>query len=130
VTERLLEFPAPRSARLQVLARADTGFVSGMAYSALRGYGLTHPTVGELRTGYAELCVPYPFEGGQSIYVGEFLLTEVEVFAEADDKDRLKLAVGYGAVFGRTRTRPSPVPFWTGSWSRAERIPPRMKNSC
>lgn len=105
ITENLLEFPAPRSARLQTLARADTGFISGLAYSALRGYGLVHPTVGELRTGYAEICVPYLFDDAQSIYVGEILITEAETFTEADDKDRLKLAVGYGAVFGRNENK-------------------------
>lgn len=105
VTENLLEFPAPRSARLQTLARADTGFVSGLAYSALRGYGLVHPTVGELRTGYAEICVPYLFDDTQSIYVGEILITEAETFTEADDKEKLKLTVGYGAVFGRNENK-------------------------
>lgn len=105
VTENLLEFPAERSARLQTLTRADTGFISGIAYSALRGYGLVHPTVGELRTGYAEICVPYLFDEAQSIYVGEILITEVETFTEADDKDKLKLAVGYGAVFGRNENK-------------------------
>jgi alpha-D-ribose 1-methylphosphonate 5-triphosphate synthase subunit PhnI len=105
ITENLLEFPAPRSARLQTLARADTGFISGLAYSALRGYGLVHPTVGELRTGYAEISVPYLFDDTQSIFVGEILITEAETFTEADDKDRLKLAVGFGAVFGRNENK-------------------------
>lgn len=105
VTEELLEYPAPRSARLQTLARADTGFISGLAYSALRGFGMEHPTVGELRTGYVELTVPYLFDEGQSLYIGEILITEVECFTKADDKDQLKLAVGYGAVFGRSETK-------------------------
>lgn len=105
ITENLLEFPAPRSARLQTLTRADTGFISGLAYSALRGYGLVHPTVGELRTGYAEICVPYLFDDIQSIYVGEILITEAETFTEKDDKDKLKLTVGYGAVFGRNENK-------------------------
>jgi alpha-D-ribose 1-methylphosphonate 5-triphosphate synthase subunit PhnI len=105
VTENLLEFPADRSARLQTLSRADTGFISGLAYSALRGYGLAHPTVGELRTGYVELCVPYLFDSEQSIYIGEILITEVETFTEADDRDKLKLSVGYGAVFGRNENK-------------------------
>ena len=99
VTQNLLEYPAPRSARLQTLARADAGFLSGMAYSAL------HPTVGELRTGYVELCVPYLFAQDESICIGEVLLTEVECFTEADDQDKLKLAVGYGAVFGRNENK-------------------------
>lgn len=105
VTEHMLEFPAPRSARLQTLSRSDTGFLSGLAYSALRGFGQVHPTVGELRTGYAELCVPYLFDETESIYIGEILLTEVESFTEADDKNQLKLAAGYGAVFGRNENK-------------------------
>ena len=43
VTEKLLEFPAARSARLQTMTRADTGFLSGLSYSVLRGFGQVHP---------------------------------------------------------------------------------------
>ena len=111
VTVDMLEFPSSRSARLQTLARADTGFVSGLAYSALRGFGQVHPTVGELRSGYVELYVPYPGSEGESIYIGEILITEVECFNTTDEKatpsasNQLKLAVGYGAVFGRNETK-------------------------
>ncbi len=105
VTANLLEFPSARSARLQTLSRADTGFISGLAYSALRGFGQVHPTVGELRCGYVELCVPYLFDNNESLYIGEVLMTEVECFTEADDKDQLKLAVGYGAVLGRNENK-------------------------
>ena len=101
----MLDFPASRSARLQTLSRADTGFVSGLAYSALHGFGQVHPTVGELRCGYVELYVPYLPDGKESIYIGEILITEVECFNTADDKNQLKLAVGYGAVFGRNETK-------------------------
>jgi len=105
VTVNMLEFPAKRSARLQTLSRADTGFISGLAYSALRGFGQLHPTVGELRCGYVELCVPYLLDENESIYIGEVLITEVECFNQADDKDQLKLAVGYGVVFGRNENK-------------------------
>jgi alpha-D-ribose 1-methylphosphonate 5-triphosphate synthase subunit PhnI len=105
VTANMLEFPAARSARLQTLSRADTGFISGLAYSALRGFGQVHPTVGELRCGYVELYVPYSQDGNESIYIGEILITEVECFNSANDKDQLKLAVGYGAVFGRNENK-------------------------
>jgi len=105
ITMHMLEFPTSRSARLQTLARADTGFISGLAYSALRGFGQVHPTVGELRSGYVELSVPYLFDEKESIYLGEILITEVECFNTADDKDQLKLTVGYGAVFGRSETK-------------------------
>ena len=105
VTVNMLEFPANRSARLQTLSRADTGFISGLAYSALRGFGQVHPTVGELRCGYVELHVPYLLDENESIYIGEILITEVECFNTADDKDQLKIAVGYGAVFGRNENK-------------------------
>ncbi|MCL1927151.1 MAG: carbon-phosphorus lyase complex subunit PhnI [Syntrophorhabdaceae bacterium] len=105
VTANMLEFPAERSARLQTLSRADTGFISGLAYSALRGFGQVHPTVGELRCGFVELHVPYLLDESESIYIGEVLITEVECFNTADDKDQLKLAVGYGAVFGRNENK-------------------------
>lgn len=105
VTQNLLEFPAPRSARLQTLSRADTGFLSGLAYSVLRGFGQVHPTVGELRGGYVEIEVPYLDNADESIWIGEILLTEVEVFNEADDHNQLKLACGYGAVMGRNENK-------------------------
>ena len=105
VTENLLEFPAGRSARLQTLSRADTGFISGLAYSVLRGFGQVHPTVGELRSGYVELEVSYMNSSQESIYIGEILMTEVEAFNQAEDKNQLKLASGYGAVFGRNENK-------------------------
>lgn len=105
VTENLLEFPAPRSARLQTLTRADTGYISGLAYSVLRGFGQVHPTVGELRTGYIDLEIPYILDDNESIYIGEIMVTEVESLNQADDKDKLKLASGYGIVFGRNENK-------------------------
>lgn len=105
VTENILEFPADRSAILQTLTRADTGYISGLAYSVLRGFGQVHPTVGELRCGYVELEVPYMNDEKESIYIGEIMITEVESFNQAEDENQLKLAVGYGAVFGRNENK-------------------------
>ncbi len=105
VTERILEFPAERSAILQTLSRADTGYISGLCYSVLRGFGQVHPTVGELRTGYLELEIPYMNQENESLYIGEILLTEAETFNQAEDESQLKLASGYGAVFGRNENK-------------------------
>ncbi len=113
VTEEILEFPAPRSAKLQTLTRADAGFLSGLAYSSLRGFGQVHPTVGELRSGYIELEVPYLFDENETIYIGEVMATEVECFVEANDENddyndnsrKLRLDVGYGIVFGRNENK-------------------------
>ncbi|MCL4318599.1 MAG: carbon-phosphorus lyase complex subunit PhnI, partial [Firmicutes bacterium] len=61
ITREKLLFPAPRSARLQTLARGETGVLTALAYSSMRGYGAVHPTVGELRVGFAELWIEYPY---------------------------------------------------------------------
>ncbi|GHU64245.1 carbon-phosphorus lyase complex subunit PhnI [Spirochaetia bacterium] len=127
ITQRPLRFPAPRSARLQALARSDSGFTEGLAYAGIRGFGPSHPTVGELRTGTLEVLVPHPIVEGEVLSAGEIILTEVESFfpeedervkaEEGDDplrilgsgqgdkadtsENTLSLGLGYGLVFGR-----------------------------
>ncbi|HEX3140892.1 MAG TPA: carbon-phosphorus lyase complex subunit PhnI, partial [Rhizobacter sp.] len=44
-------YPLPRSARLQMLARADEGWVLGLGYATQRGYAYTHPFGGDIRFG-------------------------------------------------------------------------------
>ena len=109
VTMENLEFPCPRSARLQVLARGDTGFVTGIAYSALRGYGFSnHPTIGELRSGYVDLTIPYLFAEGEQIDLGELLLTQVVSYTALDDGEApgsLTIKEGFGMVFGRCESK-------------------------
>lgn len=110
VTCNLLTFPAPRSARLQTFARSDAGFLGGVAYSSMRGYGAVHPTVSELRSGYVEVCVPYAFDEEEEICVGDILVTEVEALVpsctETDEEfDKMTLAGGYGLIFGRNENK-------------------------
>lgn len=110
VTLNKLPLPAPRSARLQTLARADSGYISGLAYSSLRGFGAVHPTVGELRTGWISVEIPYVLGEDQYIYVGEILVTEVESFVPTskktkDECDEMKVGIGYGCVLGRNETK-------------------------
>lgn len=110
ITLNKLPLPAPRSARLQTLARADTGYVSGLAYSSLRGFGAVHPTVGELRTGWISVEVPYVLAEGEDIFVGEVLITEVESLVPATAKQQdggegLRIGIGYGCVLGRNETK-------------------------
>lgn len=110
VTCNLLTFPAPRSARLQTFARSDSGFLGGIAYSSMRGYGAVHPTVSELRCGYAEVCIPYILDEAESICIGEILLTEVEALVPShtetdEDFDQMTLSGGYGLIFGRNENK-------------------------
>lgn len=104
VTMEKLPIPAPRSAILQTLTRADTGFISGLAYSDIRGFGASHPTIGELRYGKLEIEVAYPLDEGEIWYVGDIFVTEVEgLMGERPDKQGI--GVGYGCVFGRNDTK-------------------------
>lgn len=110
VTSNLLTFPAPRSARLQTFARSDAGFLGGVAYSSMRGYGAVHPTVSELRCGYLEICVPYVLDEEDEICIGEILVTEVEALVpshtETDEEfDKMTLSGGYGLIFGRNENK-------------------------
>lgn len=110
VTSNLLTFPAPRSARLQTFARSDAGFLGGVAYSSMRGYGAVHPTVAELRCGYVEVSVPYLLDDEEEWCVGEILVTEVEALVpshtETDEEfDKMTLSGGYGLIFGRNENK-------------------------
>jgi alpha-D-ribose 1-methylphosphonate 5-triphosphate synthase subunit PhnI len=60
-------------------ARADTGFFQDRLL-CVAGFRAGHPTVGELRTGYVALEIPYLFDNSESIYLGEILISEVECF--------------------------------------------------
>ena len=111
ITQDKFMFPASRSTRLQTLFRADTGFVSGVAYAGMRGYGVSaHPTIGELRGGYMEIEIEYPFDTGETMVIGEIMFTEVESYTSDHrstdgEHDELGIAIGYGLVFGRAETK-------------------------
>ncbi|WP_254546769.1 carbon-phosphorus lyase complex subunit PhnI [Halomarina pelagica] len=98
-------FPAPRDAVLQELARGETGAVTALAYSALRGYGQVHPTLGEVRVGSLPVEIEHPYTG-DPVEVTSVEVTEVEsvvpVFAKRDDP---QFAFGYGLVFGRNERK-------------------------
>ena len=110
-----LTFPAPRSVRLQTLARGMTQAVEALGYAAIRGFGPAHPTVGELRSGQVAVAVDHPLEQGgpeDASYLGSIPVTEVEsVFMSegpgeaAGSSGGLALAIGYGLVFGRAETK-------------------------
>lgn len=110
ITSNVMTFPAPRSARLQTLTRSEEGFLGGVSYSAMRGYGAVHPTVSELRCGYLEIEIIYPLSEGETMCIGEILATEVEALwpshAETDEEFKeMTLSGGYGMVFGRNENK-------------------------
>ncbi|MBP3039546.1 carbon-phosphorus lyase complex subunit PhnI [Bacillaceae bacterium Marseille-Q3522] len=107
ITRDKAKFPMTRSARLQMLARGETGAMITLAYSSMRGYGAVHPTIAELRVGYCPVYIPHPFQEDESLYVGEIMLTEVETinsFSE-NEQGNIEFMLGYGLVFGQNEAK-------------------------
>ncbi|MCU0494030.1 MAG: carbon-phosphorus lyase complex subunit PhnI [Chloroflexaceae bacterium] len=78
VTREPISFPATRAHRLQSLARADTGGVLALGYASMRGYGLIHPTVNEVRLGYADVVLRHPVSGA-AFSAGRVRVSQAEV---------------------------------------------------
>jgi alpha-D-ribose 1-methylphosphonate 5-triphosphate synthase subunit PhnI len=108
VTREALRFPAARSAKLQTLARGETGALMALAYSTMRGHGNIHPVVGELRVGHVPLWVRHPAVD-EPLFVGEVLATEAEVisteFTAGGDGGSTAFSVGYGLCFGHNELK-------------------------
>lgn len=109
ITKTPLAFPAPRSVILQALSRGLTQAVIAIGYAAIRGFGLSHPTVGELRRGTVAVTIDAPGADAptedDAYYLGAIPVTEVESLIVSDEVDdrgnhRSALDVGYGLVVG------------------------------
>ena len=106
ITRTPVTFPAPRSARLQMLARAQTGAMLAIGYSGQRGFGGGHGTVGELRVGKAPVRIKDSY--GRIRIVGRIRLTEAEMITRITTKKKDSLphmAIGYGLCFGQNETK-------------------------
>jgi len=95
LTREPLLFPAARAHTLQSLARADTGGMLALGYSAMRGYGNAHPTVNELRLAEAEVRVRHP--RGTEFSAGRVKVSQAEVISKG--KSGL-LELGFCATLG------------------------------
>jgi alpha-D-ribose 1-methylphosphonate 5-triphosphate synthase subunit PhnI len=108
ITQESAAFPLDRSGRLQMLARAETGGVLALAYSSMRGYGMIHPTVAELRVGRAQVRIPHPFRKGEAVTLGSIVVTEVEIVASVqrlEEEETPTFSLGYGACFGHNEVK-------------------------
>jgi alpha-D-ribose 1-methylphosphonate 5-triphosphate synthase subunit PhnI len=94
-------FPAPRAARLQAMARGDEGFLLALGYSTQRGYGNTHPFVGEIRMGEVSVEIVPP-ELGFAIDIGDITLTECQMVNQFLGSKTVppQFTRGYGLTFG------------------------------
>ncbi|BET68669.1 carbon-phosphorus lyase complex subunit PhnI [Opitutales bacterium ASA1] len=106
ITRSAIRFPAPRSARLQALARAETGSIMALAYAGMRGQGGDHPTIGEVRVGLVAIRVADA--RGRVRSIGRIRVTESENISKikVKKKDAVPyLSLGYGLCFGQNETK-------------------------
>lgn len=101
ITRDPLMFPAARDVRLQSLARADEGYLLALGYSTQRGYGRSHPFVGEIRSGEVAVLVDIP-ELGFAVDIGDITLTECQMVNQFHGSltEPPKFTRGYGLSFG------------------------------
>lgn len=106
VTRDPVSFPASRAERLQMLARGDEGFLLALGYSTQRGYGRTHPFVGEIRFG--EVPVEFvPEELGFAVPLGSMRVTECQMVNQFHGAGETppQFTRGYGLAFGQSERK-------------------------
>ena len=106
LTREPLDFPLNRDLRLQALARGDEGFLLALAYSTQRGYGRSHPFVGEIRIGAVDVEFDVP-ELGFAVNLGRIRVTECQMVNQFKGSAKLKpqFTRGYGLVFGQAERK-------------------------
>ena len=99
-------FPMDRDLRLQALARGDEGFLLALGYSTQRGYGNSHPFVGEIRIGEVDVEFDVP-ELGFAVTVGRIQVTECQMVNQfkGSAKQPPQFTRGYGLVFGQSERK-------------------------
>jgi alpha-D-ribose 1-methylphosphonate 5-triphosphate synthase subunit PhnI len=99
---------APRSARLSVMARAETGALVNLWYRNVLGPdGYIHEiTLGEVRHGRLPVRVTHPVTG-QPVCIGSVRATEVEAIEDLDgeSEERGLFDVGYGLCLGHNERK-------------------------
>lgn len=106
LTREPLDFPLDRDVRLQALARGDEGFLLALGYSTQRGYGRTHPFVGEIRIGEVDVEFDIP-ELGFAVSLGRIRVTECQMVNQFKGSATVppQFTRGYGLVFGQAERK-------------------------
>jgi alpha-D-ribose 1-methylphosphonate 5-triphosphate synthase subunit PhnI len=102
ITRAPVSFPVDRATRLQTLARGDEGFLLALGYSTQRGFGRTHPFVGEIRFGDIEVSF-FAEELGFEVSLGTVQVTECQMVTQFQGSADAppQFTRGYGLVFGQ-----------------------------
>lgn len=106
LTREPLDFPLDRDLRLQALARGDEGFLLALGYSTQRGYGRSHPFVGEIRIGEVDVEFDIP-ELGFAVNLGRIRVTECQMVNQFKGSAKVppQFTRGYGLVFGQAERK-------------------------
>ncbi|HTM78269.1 MAG TPA: carbon-phosphorus lyase complex subunit PhnI [Devosia sp.] len=106
LTREPLDFPLDRDLRLQALARGDEGFLLALGYSTQRGYGRSHPFVGEIRIGEIDVEFDVP-ELGFAVNLGRIRVTECQMVNQFKGSAKVppQFTRGYGLVFGQAERK-------------------------
>lgn len=99
-------YPLPRAGRLQMLARADEGWLLGLAYSTQRGYANSHPFAGDLRVGEVRVEL-IPDELDFAVTLGEIDLTECQMINQYVGSADVppQFTRGHGLAFGHNERK-------------------------
>ena len=108
VTRHPVRPGVPRSARLSVMARAETGALVNLWYRNILGPDnhLHEVTLGEVRHGRLPVTVVHPHTGNE-VSIGHVRVTEVEAIEDLDglEEDRTRFDIGYGLCFGHNERK-------------------------
>jgi alpha-D-ribose 1-methylphosphonate 5-triphosphate synthase subunit PhnI len=106
LTREPLLFPAGRDVRLQNLARGDEGFLLALGYSTQRGFGSSHPFVGEIRVGAVTIEF-MPEELGFPVELGDVEVTECQLVNQfkGSKTEPPQFSRGYGLAFGHSERK-------------------------
>ncbi len=104
-TRESITHPPERDEVLQELARGETGAMTALGYSALRGYGQVHPTLAEVRVGRLPVRIEHPYTG-EEVTVTHTEVSESEAVVPVYEKrEDPQFAFGYGLTFGRNERK-------------------------
>jgi alpha-D-ribose 1-methylphosphonate 5-triphosphate synthase subunit PhnI len=100
ITREPLLFPVSRAHKLQSLARGDTGGILALGYANMRGYGAVHPTINEVRLGYADVVLQHPVTGA-SFSAGRVRVSSSEIVTNfGGNPQDPRLELGFSATLG------------------------------
>jgi alpha-D-ribose 1-methylphosphonate 5-triphosphate synthase subunit PhnI len=130
LTRRASAAGAGRGAFQHFLARAETGALTALAYTAVReGPKQADPTLVELRAGRLPVTVTHP-RTGNPVRIGsvevttcELVLYHVQVDSAGEHTDS-RFTLGYGATVGRVERRAISAAMLDARVTRASANPP------